>query len=314
MLVWAKCSMPVKLGHWQSQTSSVCSRMTGQWSDRSAMPSHKTLSPSSPVSYLHSLALRIWISSWRREDHAGMDTWNAPRVTYRSMESVGLGGPRWHRSSWQGGIAQSGISRLWTLMIDTPGDLVWDLPCVQQASYLEGGTLLWMLPLYIIIRFLINMLVQGQHLHPFLLCLCRQTGIVDWHQLSDEAIHNPLQDFHDLLCQLEAAVVSPFQCIPFHCNPCRGRQWNSAPNQRVPCQQLNDSSCEVTNHEGTHLTGCSYHLHHHAWWAWGFARLHLIDSQILIISMIIGMGGPSTGGSSDWRSGSQSNSLLRSLW
>ena len=34
-------------------------------------------------------------------------------------------------------------------MIDIPGDLVWDLPYVQQASYLEGGTLMWMLPLYL---------------------------------------------------------------------------------------------------------------------------------------------------------------------
>ena len=34
-------------------------------------------------------------------------------------------------------------------MIGTPGDLVWDLPCVQQASYLEGGPLMWMLPLYL---------------------------------------------------------------------------------------------------------------------------------------------------------------------
>ena len=25
-------------------------------------------------------------------------------------------------------------------------------------------------------------------------------GIVDWHKMSDEAVHNPLQDFHDLLC------------------------------------------------------------------------------------------------------------------
>ena len=40
-------------------------------------------------------------------------------------------------------------------------------------------------------------------------------GLVDWHQLSDKAFHNPLQDFHDLLCQLETAVVAPFQCIPF---------------------------------------------------------------------------------------------------
>ena len=34
-------------------------------------------------------------------------------------------------------------------MIDIPGDLVWDLPCVQKASYLEGDPLMWMLPLYL---------------------------------------------------------------------------------------------------------------------------------------------------------------------
>ena len=43
----------------------------------------------------------------------------------------------------------SGSSRPSTLMTDIPGDLVWDLPCVQQASYLEGGPLVWMLPLYL---------------------------------------------------------------------------------------------------------------------------------------------------------------------
>ena len=69
--------------------------------------------------------------------------------TYRLMESVGLGGPKWHGSSWQRGIAESGSSQLSTLMIDVPGDLVWDLPCVQQASYLERGPLMWMLPLYL---------------------------------------------------------------------------------------------------------------------------------------------------------------------
>ena len=47
------------------------------------------------------------------------------------------------------GIAESGSSRLSTFMTDIPGDLVWDLPCVQQASYLEGGPLMWMLPLYL---------------------------------------------------------------------------------------------------------------------------------------------------------------------
>ena len=69
--------------------------------------------------------------------------------SYRLRESVGLGGPRWHGSSWQRGIAENGRSWLSTFMIDIPGDLVWDLPCVQQASYLEGGPLMWMLPLYL---------------------------------------------------------------------------------------------------------------------------------------------------------------------
>ena len=120
-------------------------------SDRSAMSDRKTLSPPGPMSYLCGLALRIWTSFWRREDSDGMDMWNAPMVqsrqplTYRLMESVGLGSPRSHGNSWQRGIAESGSSRPSTLMIDIPGDLVWDLPCVQQASYLEGGPLVWML-------------------------------------------------------------------------------------------------------------------------------------------------------------------------
>ena len=34
---------------------------------------------------------------------------------------------------------KSGSSWLSTLMIDIPGDLVWDLPCMQKDSYLEGA-------------------------------------------------------------------------------------------------------------------------------------------------------------------------------
>ena len=63
--------------------------------------------------------------------------------------SIGLGGPRWHGSSWQRGIAESGSSRLSILMKEICGDLVWDLTCVQQASYLEGGPLMRMLPQYL---------------------------------------------------------------------------------------------------------------------------------------------------------------------
>ena len=128
--------------------------MTEQ-SDRSAMINHKTLPPSGPLSYLHGSILKTWTSYWKREGSAGMDTWNAPTVqsrqplTYMLMESVGLRGPRWLGSSWQRGISESGSSQLSTLMIQTPGDLVWDLPCVQQASCLEGGPLLWIWPLYL---------------------------------------------------------------------------------------------------------------------------------------------------------------------
>ena len=70
-------------------------------------------------------------------------------LTYRLMESVGLGGPKWHGSSWQRGIAESGSSRLSTLMIDVPGDLVWDLPCVQQA---KGADWCGCCPLYLLVN------------------------------------------------------------------------------------------------------------------------------------------------------------------
>ena len=119
------------------------------------MLNHKTLPPSGPLSYLHGSELKTWTSYRKREGSAGTDMWNAPTVqsrqplTYRLMESVGLGGPRWLGSSWRRGIAESGSSQLLTLMIETPGDLVWDLPWVQQASCLERGPLLWIWPLYL---------------------------------------------------------------------------------------------------------------------------------------------------------------------
>ena len=86
-----QCSMPVRLGHWQNQTLSMCSRMTGQWSDRSAMSGCKTLSQPGPLSYLHGLALRIWTSFWRREGSAGMDMWNALMMSQDSLSRTGWG-------------------------------------------------------------------------------------------------------------------------------------------------------------------------------------------------------------------------------
>ena len=63
--------------------SNVCSELTGQWSERSAMSSRKTLSPPEPVSYLCRYALSNWTSFCRKKGSAGMDMWNAPMVQSR---------------------------------------------------------------------------------------------------------------------------------------------------------------------------------------------------------------------------------------
>ena len=62
---------------------------------------------------------------------------------------IQVDGKRVCGSSWQRGIVESGSAWLSTLMTDIPGDMVWDLPCMQKASYLEGGPLMRMLPLYL---------------------------------------------------------------------------------------------------------------------------------------------------------------------
>ena len=75
---------------------------------------------------------------------------NGAVKTAFDIQVDGKRGPGRPKMTWKQltGIAESGSSWLSTLIIDIPGDLVWDLPCVQQASYLEGGPLMWMLPLY----------------------------------------------------------------------------------------------------------------------------------------------------------------------
>ena len=82
---------------WQSQTTNVCSRMTGLWSDRSAMSNCKTLSLSCPMSYLRSLALRIWTPSWKREGslhwYGHMERSNAAVKTACDLQVDGKHGP-----------------------------------------------------------------------------------------------------------------------------------------------------------------------------------------------------------------------------
>ena len=64
---------------------------------------------------------------------------NGAVKTAFDLQVDGKLGPGRPKMTWKQ-LAESGSSRLSTLMIDIPGDLVWDLPCVQQASYLEVGS------------------------------------------------------------------------------------------------------------------------------------------------------------------------------
>ena len=80
-----------------SETWPLTEPNSAEWSDGSAMSSHKTLSPSCPMSYLHSLALRIWTSFWRREGSTGMDTWNTPKCSQDSLLHTGW----WKAWAWE---------------------------------------------------------------------------------------------------------------------------------------------------------------------------------------------------------------------
>ena len=136
------------------QTSSVCSKTTGQWLDRSAMSDRKTLSPQ--VQWATCAAWH-WGSGPHSEGEKTPMVWTCGTLQWCSQDSL------WHTGWWKAWAWEAqddmetadreGLQRMEarpsTLMIDIPGDLVWDLPCVQQASYLEGGPLVWMLPLYL---------------------------------------------------------------------------------------------------------------------------------------------------------------------
>ena len=119
LVCWAQCFMPVRLGHWQSQTSSVCSRMTGQWSDRSAMSSHKIFSPSGPLSYLCGLALRIW-TFWRREGSSGVECSSGAVKTACDIQVDWKRGPGRPKMTWKQLTERD--CREWKLLAFNPHD------------------------------------------------------------------------------------------------------------------------------------------------------------------------------------------------
>ena len=67
----------------------------------------------------------------------------------RLTASGGQGGPSKHGRNWQRKTAVSGSSPQLTLKKGAPGDQVCDLLCVQLASYLERGPLMWIMPLHL---------------------------------------------------------------------------------------------------------------------------------------------------------------------
>ena len=90
-----------------------------------------------------------------REGFAGLGMWSVlvvqsgHHVIYRLMTGEGQGGPSLHGRNWWRETVVSGSSRQLTLKKGAPGDQVWDLLCVQLASYLERGPLMWMMPLHL---------------------------------------------------------------------------------------------------------------------------------------------------------------------
>ena len=110
--------------------------------------------------------------------------------------------------------------------------------------------------------------------------------------MSDEAVHNPLQDFHDLLCQLETGVVAPFQCSPL--------TLVEADNETLLLVRgylviTNDCGCEVMDHGGAHTLDAriiSTTMPDEP----GALPTFICEIAFLTISVVIGMGGPSTNG------------------
>ena len=107
------------------------------------------------VSYWQRFSLRISTSFLEREGFAGLGMWRVwvvqseQHMICRLMASGGQGGPSKHGRNWQRKTAVSGSSPQLTLKKGAPGDQVWDLLCMQLASYLERGPLMWMMPLHL---------------------------------------------------------------------------------------------------------------------------------------------------------------------
>ena len=64
------------------------------------------------------------------------------------MADGGQGGPILHKLI-EKDCCELKLMTVLTLKKGAPGDQVWDLLCMQLANYLEGGPLMWMMPLHL---------------------------------------------------------------------------------------------------------------------------------------------------------------------
>ena len=141
--------------HPDLNVSNFYSTMIGPWSDISAVSCQRMWPGKGQASYWQSFSLRTSTSFWEREGFAGLGMWRVrvvqseQHMICRLTASGGQGGPSKHGRNWQRKTAVSGSSPQLTLKKGAPGDQVWDLLCVQLASYLERGPLMWMMPLHL---------------------------------------------------------------------------------------------------------------------------------------------------------------------
>ena len=118
-----QCSIPVRLGHWQSQTYKVCRGMTGQWSDRSAMSRPKTLSPSGPIGYFTQLCIEdldLILKERRLCWYGHVECSNGADKTACDIQADGKLGPGRPKMTWKQLTEWDG--REWKLSAIDPHD------------------------------------------------------------------------------------------------------------------------------------------------------------------------------------------------
>ena len=146
-----QCFMPVRLGHWQNQTSNICSGMTGQWSVR---PHDVVTTRSNELLAWLGIEDLDLILKERLHWYGHVECSNGAVNTAFHIQVDGKCGSGRPKMTWMQLTERD--CREWKLSATKPHDRnMWRSgvrSAVQQASYLEGGPLMWMLPLYLHVK------------------------------------------------------------------------------------------------------------------------------------------------------------------